>query len=210
MSTGQRRRIESSLSTRDELIDSTSYLMIERDSVDISLSDISSHANANVALVKYYFGNKEGLLLALLERDVSQATAAMQHLIAADLNPVQKMRHNITGIIRTYHRYPYLNRLLRHVIRDSTTENAVAIARRVVAPICEFYGELIAEGVRQNLFRPIDPMMFYFSVVGACDQMFSARSTLRAVFNMVEMNDDFRQAYTEHTVNLFLNGLIKD
>ena len=43
--------------------------MREGDTVDVSLSELSKQSGLNSALVKYYFGNKAGLLKALLDRD---------------------------------------------------------------------------------------------------------------------------------------------
>ena len=48
-----------------------SELMIERASIEVSLSDIAQKSGVNAALVKYHFGNKDGLLLSLLERDAA-------------------------------------------------------------------------------------------------------------------------------------------
>jgi AcrR family transcriptional regulator len=54
---------------REQLLDTASEIMREGDIVDVSLSDLSTRSGLNSALVKYYFGNKAGLLKALLERD---------------------------------------------------------------------------------------------------------------------------------------------
>ena len=45
--------------------------MIERASIEVSLSDIAQKSGVNAALVEYQFGNKDGLLLALLARDAA-------------------------------------------------------------------------------------------------------------------------------------------
>ena len=55
--------------TAERLLVAASELMIERSSIEVSLSDIAQKSGVNAALVKYHFGNKDGLLLALLSRD---------------------------------------------------------------------------------------------------------------------------------------------
>ncbi len=49
--------------TAAKLLVAAGDLMIERNSTDISLSDIAEKSGVNSALVKYHFGNKDGLLL---------------------------------------------------------------------------------------------------------------------------------------------------
>ena len=62
--------------TAEKLLVAASELMIERASIEVSLSDIAQKSGVNAALVKYHFGNKDGLLLALLARDAATEIAA--------------------------------------------------------------------------------------------------------------------------------------
>ena len=57
--------------TAEKLLVAASELMIGRSSIEVSLSDIAQKSGVNAALVKYHFGNKDGLLLALLARDAA-------------------------------------------------------------------------------------------------------------------------------------------
>lgn len=195
-------------STREDWLEWTSALMIERDTVEVSLHEIAAYGKSNAALVKYYFGNKEGLLLALLERDVGAAAEAFGRLVATDMPALQKMEHHLSGLMRTYHRRPYLNRLVRHVIRDDASEESRRIAARTIKPLCDFYARLIAQGVAEGAFRPVDPMLFYFSAVGACDQMFSARGVLKAVYGVDQIDERLRRAFVSHTVALLTTGVV--
>lgn len=63
--------------TAAKLLVAAGDLMIERNSTEVSLSEIAQKSGVNAALVKYHFGNKDGLLLALLARD---AAAEMTNL----------------------------------------------------------------------------------------------------------------------------------
>ena len=55
--------------TKDRLIAAAREIMTERNAVEFSLQDVAARSGLNSALVKYHFGNKDGLLLAILERD---------------------------------------------------------------------------------------------------------------------------------------------
>src|SRR5438045_6222531 len=69
-------------STAEKLLVAASELMIERASIEVSLSDIAQKSGVNAALVKYHFGNKDGLLLALLARDPATEIAQLEYLIS--------------------------------------------------------------------------------------------------------------------------------
>src|SRR3981081_411702 len=78
--------------TADRLLVAASELMIERNSIDVSLSDIAQKSGINAALVKYHFSNKDGLLLALLARDAATAVRHAEILLAQPITPSAKLR----------------------------------------------------------------------------------------------------------------------
>src|SRR5436305_15108283 len=106
--------------TADRLLIAASKLMIERSSIDLSLSDIAQKSGVNAALVKYHFGNKDGLLLALLARDAAAEIAQIEYLLAQPIAPSAKLKLHIAGIIRAYHQFPYMNRLIHYLLHESS------------------------------------------------------------------------------------------
>src|ERR1700722_12952414 len=92
--------------TAEKLLVAASELMIERSAIEISLSDIAQKSGVNAALVKYHFGNKDGLLLALLARVAATEMAQLEYLLAQPITPTAKLRLHIAGIIRAYHQFP--------------------------------------------------------------------------------------------------------
>ena len=67
--------------------------MREGDVVDISLSELSLRSGLNSALVKYYFGNKAGMLKALLDRDMENIVKSVDALLSKDdMSPEAKLR----------------------------------------------------------------------------------------------------------------------
>src|SRR5256885_16495711 len=78
--------------TAEKLLVAASELMIERSSIDVSLSDIAQKSGVNAALVKYHFGNKDGLLLALLARDAATEVSNLEYLLAQPITPTAKLK----------------------------------------------------------------------------------------------------------------------
>src|ERR1700759_1885888 len=155
--------------TADKLLVAASELMIERSSIEVSLSDIAQKSGVNAALVKYHFGNKDGLLLALLARDAATEMAQLEYLLAQPMAPTAKLKLHIAGIIRAYHQFPYMNRLIHYLLHESSAEAADEGSKFFVAPRLDFHRRLLAEGSKAGEFRNIDPGLFYTSRIGACD-----------------------------------------
>ena len=189
------------------LLETASAIMREGDIVDISLSELSLRSGLNSALVKYYFGNKAGLMKALLDRDMATITHTVDALLRKDMAPEAKLSLHLGKMVETYYATPYLNRLLMRLVRDSDPEEAKRIAETYLIPLQSAYDRLIAEGVKAGVFRPIDPQLFYFSATGAADRFFSARLVLRHCFDQDTLTDELRDRYKAHIIDLIMAGI---
>ena len=192
---------------KDRLRAAARALMTERESMEFSLADIAARSGLNSALVKYHFGSKDGLLRAIVEEDASAALGQLAKLVAMDIGATAKMRKHIAGIIDAYFHFPYLNRLLRQLLHESGPEQATEVARVFVEPVARYQKMILDEGVASGAFKPVDAMMFYFALVGACDHLFHARSSLRAIFGVDRIDEDMRKRYIAHVTDLVLGGI---
>ena len=200
--------ISQSTPARDLLLDTASAIMREGDQVDISLSELATRSGLNSALVKYYFGNKAGLLLALLERDFNAIIKAVHTLVAKDADPETKLRLHMSAVVGTFFNTPYIHRLLMRVIRCSTGEEAQRLADRYLKPLLDFYAQLIADGVAAGVFRPVDPQLFYFTVIGAADRFFSARLVLRYCSDTDVLDEALRDRDRTHLNDFVVAGIL--
>jgi len=203
----QRAETEAPPGARDLLLRTASEIMREGDIVDISLSELSLRSGLNSALVKYYFGNKAGLMKALLDRDMATITHSVDALLAKDMDPVAKLRLHLGKMVDTYYATPYLNRLLMRLVRESDPAEAQRIAETYLTPLQKAYDRLIAEGVKAGVFRDIDPQLFYFSATGAADRFFSARLVLRHCFDQDTLTEELRERYKAHIIDLIMAGI---
>ncbi len=209
MNTGAPERISNGRNaTAEKLLVAASELMIERASIDISLSDIAQKSGVNAALVKYHFGNKDGLLLTLLARDAATEMDNLEYLLAQPITPTAKLKLHIAGIIRAYHRFPYMNRLIHYLLHESSAESADEVSKFFVAPLLDFHRRLLAQGVAAGEFRNIDPVLFYTSLIGACDHLFFGRHAMSRAIGVGPVTDEVCHEYIKHMEALICGGML--
>jgi len=195
--------------SRALLLETASAIMRDRDMVDVSLAELSQRSGLNSALVKYHFGNKAGLLSALLDRDWRAIVESVDALVARDgWSPQDKLRRHVSKVIDTFYAVPYLNQLTMRMVRDSDEAEARRIADSYLSPLYRAYEDLIGQGVASGVFRPVDPQMFYFTLTGAVDRFFSARLVLRHCFGQDTLTEDLRDRYREHTIDVIMAALL--
>ena len=193
---------------RELLLQTASDIMREGDIVDISLSELSLRSGLNSALVKYYFGNKAGLMKALLDRDMEGIVQAVDALMAKDMPPEVRLRRHIGAVVDTYYKTPYLNRLLMRLVRESDDDEARRIADSYLTPLSRAYDKLIEDGVRQGVFRNVDPQLFYFTTTGAADRFFSSRLVLKHCYDTDTLTEELRDRYREHCIDFIMAGIL--
>lgn len=201
---------QSKLSTRDQLLDATGALMTENNSTKVSFGEISAKSGVNAALIRYHFGSKQGLLEALLERDAGANHAALEKLVNSDWDPVKKMRMHIHGVIRLYQRVPYLNRLLISLQSETESDISRYVLERFTMPVVNAEKTILDQGHRDGIFRDVDPLLFHFALIGACDSIFHSRSALLHLLGVDGIDDQLRDRYAEQVADLVMSGLLKD
>jgi AcrR family transcriptional regulator len=204
-----RSTVPEDFNARDRLLDTASRLMSDRHGINVSLSEIATHSGLNSALVKYYFGNKEGLLVALVEREAAVELQRVRNLLEAEMTPTEKLRLHIAGIINGFYRRPYLNRLMHSLLdqREAETSSGRHIARVFVRPLMELQQQLLEQGVQAGEFKPVEPVLFYVNLLGACDHLFNARYALQSIVGGAGVTDAVRERYIAHVYDIFINGL---
>src|SRR6201985_869409 len=194
--------------TAGKLLVAASELMIERSSIEVSLSDIAQKSGVNSALVKYHFGNKDGLLLGLLARDAATELSTLKYLLGQPITPTAKLKLHIAGIIRAYHRFPYMNRLIHYLLHETSAEAADEVSKFFVAPLLDFHRRLLALGVKAGKFRNVDPVLFYTSLIGACDHLFFGRHAMSRATGVGPVTEEVCRQYIRHMEALICGGVL--
>ncbi|WP_049786031.1 TetR family transcriptional regulator [Sphingobium chlorophenolicum] len=198
----------SDVGTRDQLLIAAGELMTERRSTDVSLSDIAAKSGLNSALVKYYFGNKAGLMVALLRKVMGTGIAQLKSLPDMNIPPEQKLRIHISGMVKSYYQFPYINRLMHQLLAEDSEKYGQLIAEEFSKPVAEAQRRILEQGVEAGVFRPVNPMLFYFQLVGSCDHLFYSKHQLLHVFGVHEITDQLRQRFVEHLYRVITEGLL--
>ena len=134
----------------------------------------------------------------------------LEYLLAQPITPTAKLRLHIAGIIRAYHQFPYMNRLIHYLLHESSAEAADAVSKFFVAPLLSFHRRLLAEGIKVGEFRHIDPVLFYTSLIGACDHLFFGRHAMSRATGVGPVTDEVCRQYIKHMEALICGGVLND
>ena len=194
--------------TRQKIIDAARKLMVEQDSLEISISEITRKAGTNIASVSYHFGGREGLMVSIARADADFAIGELDKLLASGMSPPDKIAHHVTGMVRAYFRRPYLHRLLQKLIREGSREAATLVTGFFSIPVADARRTIIEEGVAQGLFRPVDTNLVGYAIEGACANIFTSAASRRALLGSGELDQALVERFAASTAELVVRGLL--
>jgi AcrR family transcriptional regulator len=131
-----------------------------------SMDAIAARTQTTRALINYYFGSKERLYLAVLERVYAEIRDAERELRLDHLPPVEAIRRIVEF---TYDYYVAHEHFVRLVVAENQAKGRhmkrSPALRTVNRPIVDMLGAVIARGQAAGLFRAdVDPIDVHMAI----------------------------------------------
>jgi AcrR family transcriptional regulator len=149
-----------------------------------SMDAIAARTHTTRALINYYFGSKEKLYIAVLERAYAEIREAEGELNLENLDPMDAVRRIVEF---TYHYYIEHEGFVRLVVAENQARGRhlrkSKAMRTLNRPIIDRLSGVIARGQEQGLFRrDIDPVEIHKSIAALGMFNITNRYTFGAIF----------------------------
>jgi TetR/AcrR family transcriptional regulator len=120
------------------------------------VDEIARRAHANKRMIYHYFGNKDGLYLAALERVYEELRGTENTLDLAHLAPAAAIRRLVEFTFDYSRRHPELISLINnenlHRARHLRKSKKV---RELHSPFVKLLDDILRRGVAEGVFRPV-------------------------------------------------------
>ncbi len=167
------------VATQRALLEAAAALFSARGFDGVPIEALAERAGVNKALISYHFGGKRGLYRAVLSAGFSTMAERLRAIEARDRD-VRQTFHDLLQAFAAQRRerpdFPVL--FMREVL-------STGVEPAVVPHLIEIIGvvrRLAERGVREGVFRPVDPLLLHFGLVGSLVFFLSTEpARLRAV-----------------------------
>jgi AcrR family transcriptional regulator len=150
---------------RIEILKSAAAAFRRRGYHGASVDEIASALDMTKGNLYYYFHNKEEILFACHDYSLDELLTLMDEVRAEATRPDAKLRKLILAFI-----HMMLDELQGTALTLDLQALSPALMRRVIAKRDRFdrgLRDIIQQGVDQGIFRPGDPKMIGFAIMGA-------------------------------------------
>jgi AcrR family transcriptional regulator len=166
------------------ILDSARDEFAQRGLAGARMDSIAARAGLNKRLIYYYFGSKDDLFLAVLERTYADIRDAEQQLHLDEVEPVEAIRRLVSFTWHYYLDHPEFITLLNseNLHRAAHLKRSGRI-QDMNSPLVQLLDGVLERGRREKLFRAgIDPVQLYISIAALCYFYLSNNDTLSAIF----------------------------
>jgi len=154
---------------RERICTAASTLFIRRGFGATTMQDIADALGISRPKLYYYFKDKGGILETLVSNVPVEAHRRAQAVLASkDLDSVQQLRELIVQhadlILTRPLEFRLLDMSLEHLPKAMQTR-----AQKAKRGLLDAFTAVIREGAKEGRFRPVDPRVAAFAMIGMCN-----------------------------------------
>lgn len=195
--------------TRADILDVATAEFADKGYAGARVDEIAARMSTTKRMIYYYFGNKEQLYIAVLERAYAGIRSIEQELDVEHLDPADAIRQLAELTFDHHESHPDFVRLVsienihraEHIARSSVLPGLANPALDVLATILE-------RGRKAGVFRDdVDPLDVHMVISAFCVFRTANRHTFNAIFKRDMLDPGLREHYRKLLGDLVLAHL---
>jgi AcrR family transcriptional regulator len=197
--------------TRQAIIDAATEEFAALGLGGARMDAIALRAGQNKRLLYYYFGTKEDLFQAVLERTYENIRTAEGALQLDEVDPVEAIRRLVSFTWHYYITHPeFITLLNSENLHQAAHLKNSAIIRELNSPLIQTLDKVLERGRAAGLFRSgVDPLQLYISIASLSFFYLSNRHTLQVVFGRDLKQPKAEAERLSHMTELVLGYLLR-
>jgi len=189
---------------REVLITAARELLQELPPAQVTSTAIARHANADPALVRYYFGTRENLLFEVAKQIGAEANRPPP----SEGDPVELLADMIHNTFRFTRSAKHMQRLMIEELDSASSAEVRDKMREWNRQPLDNYNRLQELDAGKGL-RPFDPLFMHLAVVGISDFFATGAPLIELVVPEGTDMEELRRDYEAFVVELITRGVIR-
>jgi AcrR family transcriptional regulator len=169
---------------------------------------VAARAGCDVALVNYYFGSKDGLLVAALEDALDELRAVLETYTRREGTFEEQVRRMVREPILAMGERRHLPRM---IIGQILLERGPQADRWIAAlgmSQLQAVGDLVADGIRSGAFRQVDARALVYSFSAIPAFFFLMAPVIERILGEEAVSQEAVESFADAVTDLVLHGLL--
>jgi len=165
---------------KQAILEAAEKLFCELGYEGTSTRQIAKEAGANMAMINYYFGSKEGVFVEIMTERIAGFKAQLKIINEDKISSLEKLHKVIEG---------YVNRILSNTAFHKMMHRELSLSQRpemydkikdAMAQNMQLIERIINNGIEEGSFQKIDVRMLIASIMGTITNIVIAPSKVMA------------------------------
>jgi TetR/AcrR family transcriptional regulator len=177
---------------------------------ELSIVRLARHANVDRSLIRYYFTDRSGLLLAAARHLFGVLRGrldAVERRLSGD--PETRIREMAVALLEFQIEHPYFHRLMIDEVVNSPKAEAQAFFRTFTLQGVQSFRDMAAATARRGGFRSHEGVFLYLAVIGVCEFFVTGRPILEVAFGEGFDAADINRQYAQFLRDYVIDGIRK-
>jgi AcrR family transcriptional regulator len=195
--------------TRSEILAVATREFADNGYAGARIDEIAAKMRTTKRMIYYYFGGKEQLYIAVLERAYAGIRALEQQLDVDHLDPVEAIRQLAALTFDHHEAHPDFIRLvsIENIHRAEHIARSAALSR-LAHPALDVLARILERGRKARRFRAdVDPLDVHMMISAFCVFRTANRYTFNAIFKRDMLDPSRREHYRRMIGDLVLGYL---
>lgn len=192
---------------RSRILEAATKLFAELGYEGASTRQIAKEAGANMAMINYYFGSKEGVFMEIMTEKIQSFKEELDRINNDKLNGMDKLLRVVEGYaLRTLSNNSFHRMMQRELLLAQRPEMFEKI-KDAKATNLLIFENIISNGIAEGSFRPVDVRMLITTIMSTINSVALSPSKITSGISLdINIKKD-RELIKERLI-AYLNDLI--
>lgn len=183
--------------------------MAEKGLPRVTMREVAERAGVKPALVNYYFGNKDGLLAAVVREVAGSMMARLRDAGTVEGSAEDRLRAVVRALVTHCAEEPYAPRLIMEQVLFGDEEAIEGFVANYARANLDTIRGLLETGAKSGELRSVDPLFLTPSLLGGCLFFFLASPVILRLFELESITPELADRLADQTVDNLLYGIAK-
>lgn len=165
---------------RTSILNAAEKLFASQGFEGTSTRQIATEAGANMSMINYYFGSKEGVFMEIMSNRIQGFSLALTSIEAEDLNQLEKLMMVIDQYTRRILDNIAFHKMMHRELSLSQRPEMYDKLKQAMSGNLMIIERIINEGIAQGEFRSVDVRMVIASIMGTITNVVTSPSKVTA------------------------------
>jgi len=190
--------------TSEKILDAALDVFSEHGFDGATTREIAARAGVNLGLIKYYFGTKEKLWRAMVDRVHASLNARVQEMAAAELDDRARVEQMIREVVRFCAKTPAFIRVMNDECKRRGPRMRWIVDRHG-KPMFAMLQAVLDQARKRKLVPDVEPLHLYYMFIGAIGMIFSQAPECKRLTGVDPTKDNATiEAHANAVIALFL------